>query len=413
MNAIHVRHVRDQGGVSLSGSALLLVMLSALIYFLDGLVHSIMGPLAPEIGRALHLSKADLGPVFSANLLGQCVGLVLIPLLVPRFGNRGIVTVSLVGFGVMQAATGFAYDRDSLIALRIVTGFFLGGALPSCFALVAAGTPPERKGLAIAILFTGYGLGTVVAGLIASIFTDPDGWRISMMAIGGICLLTAILAWKFLENGVNRERTGEVARDDGRALDLVSKEYRVGTLLLWIIFVAMLIINYCLTSWLPTLLVEVGRDKSFAALAVSIFAGGGLIATFLIGPVIDRFGVMVILVSFLLISMVTLFLVGQILEAASPVVLLVMLATSGFFCLGSYSGVNVLLANFYPAPLRAVGVGFTKSVGRLGTVIAPVLIGIGLSNGVREQTMMSLFAVPAALTLLAVVMLGRSKNGLG
>lgn len=410
MKPTHVGIARPESRTSLSGPALLLVSLSSLIYFLDGLVHSIMGPLAPEIGRVLHLSKADLGPVFSANLLGQCVGLVLIPLLVPRFGNRAIVAVSLIGFGLTQSATGFAFDRDSLIVLRIVTGFFLGGALPSCFALVAAGTPSERKGLAIAILFTGYGLGTVIAGLIASIFTGPSGWRISMVVIGGLCIVTAMIAWRFLEDTVNREGTGEVARDDGRALDLLSKDYRAGTLLLWLIFVAMLIINYCLTSWLPTLLVEVGRDKSFAALAVSIFAGGGLLATFLIGPVIDRFGVWGVLLSFLLISTVSLLVVGQVLQSAPPMVLLAMLATSGFFCLGSYSGVNVLLANFYPAALRAVGVGFTKSVGRLGTVIAPVMIGIGLTNGIREETMMSLFAVPAALTTFAVVMLSRSQR---
>jgi MFS family permease len=413
MNATRVGIGGHKGRASLSGPALVLVALSSLVYFLDGLVHSILGPLAPEIGRALHLSKADLGPVFSANLLGQCVGLVLIPLLVPRFGNRAVVAFSLVGFGIMQTGTSFAFDRDSLVLLRVVTGFFLGGALPSCFALVAAGTPPERKGLAIAILFTGYGLGTVIAGLIASVFTGPHGWRVAMIAIGAICIVTAVIAWWFLEDTVNRERTGVIARDDGRALDLLSKDYRVGTLLLWTIFVAMLIINYCLTSWLPTLLVDVGRDKSFAALAVSIFAGGGLIATFLIGPVIDRFGVWGVLVSFLLISTATLFIVGQVLQTAPPMALLAMLATSGFFCLGSYSGVNVLLANFYPAPLRAVGVGFTKSVGRLGTVIAPVMIGIGLTRGVSEETMMSLFALPAVLTTLAVVLLGRSRKGLG
>ena len=82
---------------------------------------------------------------------------------------------------------------------------------------------------------------------------------------------------------------------------------------------------------------------------------------------------------------------------------MVLLAVCGFFVLGAYGGVNVVLASFYPDDLRAVGIGWTKSVGRIGTLVAPVLIGLGLSAGIDETTVMSLFAVPA---LLAVISLG-------
>ena len=41
--------------------------------------------------------------------------------------------------------------------------------------------------------------------------------------------------------------------------------------MLWLLFVAMLTISYCLNSWLPTMLVDVGLDETFAALSVSIF----------------------------------------------------------------------------------------------------------------------------------------------
>ena len=66
-----------------------------------------------------------------------------------------------------------------------------------------------------------------------------------------------------------------------------------------------------------------------------------------------------------------------------------------------------MLASFYPESLRAVGIGWAKSVGRIGTVIAPVLIGISLSAGIAETTVMSLFALPAlvAAGTLAVIAL--------
>ena len=69
----------------------MLLGICALIYFLDGLIHSILGPLAPDMARSLGLSNAELGPIFSANLVGQCIGLVVFPLLASRFGQRAIV----------------------------------------------------------------------------------------------------------------------------------------------------------------------------------------------------------------------------------------------------------------------------------------------------------------------------------
>ena len=55
------------------------------IYFLDGLIHTILGPLAPDIARSLSLGNAELGPIFSSNLVGQCIGLVVFPAIATRF----------------------------------------------------------------------------------------------------------------------------------------------------------------------------------------------------------------------------------------------------------------------------------------------------------------------------------------
>jgi len=74
--------------------------------------------------------------------------------------------------------------------------------------------------------------------------------------------------------------------------------------------------------------------------------------------------------------------------------------------LGVYGGVNVVLASYYPEALRAVGICWTKSVGRIGTIIAPVLIGYGLAAGIAETTVMSLFALPCALAVLALLVIG-------
>jgi MFS family permease len=394
---------------------LVLTGLCALVYFLDGLIHSILGPLAPEMARSLQLSNVQLGPIFSANLAGQCVGLVVVPLFSSRLSQRAIVLLCLTGFGLAQSATALSDGATALIVWRLITGVFLGGCLPSCLALVTVAAPLRRRGLAIMILFTGYGLGATVAGLVATAFVGIGGWRMAMVAVGAACLVTAGFAAIWLREirpaDSDAEAPATVAAKSPNALQILSSRYAVGTLMLWLLFISMLTISYCLNSWLPTLLVEVGRSERFAAMSVAVFSLGGTLAALGVGVLIDRFGAMRTLISFLVSSATLLFVVGQVLGSASAEVLMTLLIACGFFVLGTYGGVNVVLASFYPDSLRAIGIGWAKSIGRLGTLLAPVLIGTGLSVGIAETTIMSLFAVPAVLAALSLVVIAVGRRG--
>lgn len=392
--------------------ALRAVAIAALIYFLDGLIHSLLGPLAPELARDLKLGNAELGPVFSANLIGQCIGLVTFPVIARRIGQRLSIILAVAGFGAFQCASALAEGATSLFALRLITGIFLGGCLPGCLAIVTELAPPKRRGVAIMALFTGYGLGATMAGIVASGFANAGGWRAAMVAVGAVSLLAAVAAWLWLREPAQREGDPAEAASAGMLaeLRLLSPPYLLGTLMLWLLFVGMLTISYCLNSWLPIMLTEVGRDESYAALSVSIFSFGGVVAALCIGLLIDRIGAMRVLIVFTICAAAALFLIGLEMESAPKAVLTPLLAAGGFFSLGAYGGVNVVLASFYPDGLRAAGIGWAKSVGRIGTVIAPILIGFGLAAGMRENLIMSLFAVPALLATLTLAIIARSTQ---
>lgn len=384
------------------------VAICTVIYVLDGLIHTILGPLAPDIARTLSLGNAELGPIFSSNLIGQCIGLVAFPPIASRFGHRITVTLAVIGFALGQCASALADSGTSLFVIRLITGVFLGGCLPSCLAIVTEYAPPERRGVAILVLFTGYGFGAAIAGAVAAGFADFGGWRVAMLVVGAVSLVAAAGAWLWLrEPAPSKEpETSHTLA----AVEILSPAYRVGTLMLWLLFVFMLTISYCLNSWLPIMLVEAGFDESFAALSVTIFGFGGAIAALGVGLLIDRFGAMPVLIGFLAVAAAALFATGQVMDAASVRTLTVLLGVAGFFSLGAYGGVNVVLSGYYPAPLRATGIGWAKSVGRLGTVIAPVLIGWALAAGMSGASVMSLFAIPAVLAMFALVVISLTSN---
>ncbi|RYG85274.1 MFS transporter, partial [bacterium] len=195
-----------------------------------------------------------------------------------------------------------------------------------------------------------------------------------------------------------------------RLRDIVAPPLLGGTLLLWLMFACALTIYYCLSSWLPTLLVEIGRSPRIAALAVGSYTSGGVLSGLLMGPLIDRFGAPRILGLFFGVAAASLLGIAQWMTSLSDTPLLVLLAGCGFFMLGGYGGLNVVLAGHYPAPLRAAGIGWTKSVSRLGTVLPPIAVGYALTNGSSPATLVAVFALPALAIILALAAISTVFN---
>ena len=124
----------------------------------------------------------------------------------------------------------------------------------------------------------------------------------------------------------------------------------------------------------------------------------------------DRFGATRVLIILLTIAGMLLFLVGQVMASASTFWLLTILGLGGFCFLGAYGGVNLVLTSYYPDWLRAVGIGWTKTVGRIGTIVAPILIGLALSAGVAGTTVMSLSLVPILLAVVALAVIAAVQS---
>jgi predicted MFS family arabinose efflux permease len=175
---------------------------------------------------------------------------------------------------------------------------------------------------------------------VAAGFADFGGWRSAMVAVGAVSVLAAAAAWLSLrDDQASAEADGQGAASGGpAALQILGSRCWVGTAMLWLLFVVMLTISYCLNSWLPIMLVEVGHDEAFAALSITIFGFGGAIAALGVGLLIDRFGPMPVLICFLAAAATALFATGQVIATASRETLAILLGAAGFFSLGAYGG---------------------------------------------------------------------------
>src|SRR5277367_863261 len=84
----------------IGGFQIRLLLTCAAVLFLDGFDTQAIGYVAPALAKEWSLSKAALGPVFSAGLFGRMIGALVFGPLADRVGRKKIIVCSTLVFGV-------------------------------------------------------------------------------------------------------------------------------------------------------------------------------------------------------------------------------------------------------------------------------------------------------------------------
>jgi AAHS family 4-hydroxybenzoate transporter-like MFS transporter len=410
-----------------------IVVLCAVVMFLDGLDTQAISYMAPMISKEWGLSREVLGPIFSSALTGLMFGYLLLSPLSDKFGHRRLILCSTVAFGVLTLVTLAATNVTELMVLRFLTGIALGAAIPSTVALTTEYMPKRLRATFVLAIYCGFSLGFVAAGGLAASMIPLYGWR-SMLWIGAITpLALALLIYFFLPESLDflvrtkakPHRIWGIIRKLDRALpgegpqnfvteveakrsavgSLFQSGRTLGTLVLWLVFGLNLAEFYALQSWLPTILTGHGFSPNEVALATSMTTIGGIIAAFAIGPAMDKLGAYGSLAVVYFAGVVFVALMGPAISAP-PWVLMVAAFCAGFCISGGQKSVIALAAIFYPAPIRSTGVGWALGVGRLGGIGGPLLIGLLLAYQLSAASLFYAAAVPMLLAGLLVALLG-------
>jgi AAHS family 4-hydroxybenzoate transporter-like MFS transporter len=175
---------------------------------------------------------------------------------------------------------------------------------------------------------------------------------------------------------------------------LFAPGFRLFTPLLWICFATALMTNYFLNSWLPLLGSASGLTREHISTAAVLYNVGGALGGVLMSILMDRFGIIVIALLFLL-AVPSIALVG--LTGMGSPALLPLMFFSGMTVLGAQFGNNAAAGMSYPTQFRAKAVGWALAVGRFGSILGQMLGGVLIHLHVTPR---SLFLGAAAPMLL-------------
>jgi AAHS family 4-hydroxybenzoate transporter-like MFS transporter len=291
-----------------------------------------------------------------------------------------------------------------VLAYRFLTGLGLGGAMPNIIALTSECAPERLRATLVTVMFCGFPLGAVLGGLLSAKLIAAFGWP-SVFLLGGVLplvLVPVLLAWmpeslRFLARKQAEPLAGVPVRQlftGGRA---------AGTVLLWIVFFANLLLLYFLINWLPTVLQRSGLPLERAIIGTVVLNAGGIAGGILLGWLVDKRGPYGVLLAAYVLGALCVAAIGSAPAAVAGVIAIVFFA--GFFIIGSQFCMNALAAGAYPTAARATGVGWALGVGRIGSIIGPVVGGMLLSLGWEPGTLFLVAAGPAAVSAVAVWLL--------
>lgn len=376
------------------------IALCFLVAVVEGFDIQAIGVAAPRLAPQFGLSPGEMGWIFAISNIGLVIGASIGGWLADRVGRKPVFIAAVLIFGVFTLLTTQTASFESLFVVRLCAGLGFGAALPNMMAVAAEISTPDRRAFTASIMFCGMPLGGGSSALLTQILPPDLDWR-ALFVVGGTFPLLLAPALYLLMPETLRRSAGPAPRVD--ILRALFGDGRApATLLLWLAFLPTLVILYLILNWLPTLVVAKGMDRAIAPQASLLFNFTSVAGALLCGWLVDRHDgrwPLTIAYAGLIAALLALS------QATASSSILLLSGVAGFFLLGANYALYGVAPGYYPAAIRGTGSGASVAVGRVGSIVGPLLAGELLAGGTSASGVVAYLVPVAAVAGLAVLAL--------
>ena len=408
----------------------LVLFWGVLILVLDGYDLAVVGAAMPSIMKDMNVDASQAGFMASSALFGMMIGSMTMGVLADKIGRPLMISLCVALFSVFTAAAGLTSDPVTFSITRFLAGLGIGGVVPGITAQMAEFAPTKLRARLVTIVFAGYSIGGILVALTGKQLILEHGWQsVFFLAITPIVLIPFILKTmpESLPTLIKKGRTEEIRKIVGKILPerqftgkeefvvphedevtsapvahLFSDGRAFSTLMIWTAFFMGLFMVYALSSWLTKLMALAGYSLGSALNFVLVFNIGAVCGAVGGGWLGDKYNIKHVLVIFYLLGAISLTLMGF---THSTELLFVVVFVVGASTLGTQLLAYAYAGEFYPTSIRATGVGFASGVGRLGAIIAPVLIGFVVAMKLPLEQNFMVIGAAGVLGTLAVTLI--------
>ena len=410
-----------------------LLVVTGLGWLFDSMDTGLISFVLPILAKEWNLTPEQVGWIGSVGLIGMALGAVLAGTIADKFGRKNVFAATVILYSVSTGLCAISWSYESLLVFRFLVGFGLGGELPVAATLMSEYAPSQLRGRFIVLLESFWGLGWLVAALISYLLIPQFGWQVAFI-IGALPALYVFLIRLHMPESI-RYLISKGKIDEARKIILMlekklgvpskpfendfedestpifklnvftlwKKAFRVRTLMLWLAWFGIVFSYYGIFMWLPSIVFTQGFEvvKTFEYVLIMTLAQ--LPGYFAAAWLVDIIGRRYTLSSFLLMSGVCAYFFGNA-ETASN--LLMWGAAMSFFNLGAWGVIYTYTPELYPTAIRALGSGWAAGFGRIGGMLAPMLVGVLLAHGAAINLIFLMFASVFVIISVIVLSLG-------
>ncbi|MDD6134391.1 MAG: MFS transporter [Selenomonadaceae bacterium] len=417
-----------------------LLFITGLGWLFDSMDTGLIAFVLPVLAKEWSLTPAQVGWIGSIGLIGMALGAVLAGTLADRIGRKKVFTITVLLYSLSTGMCALSWSYESLLFFRFLVGFGLGGELPVAATLMSEYAPSHLRGRFIVLLESFWGIGWLVAACIAYLLIPAFGWKIAF-AIGTLPALYVFLIrlhmpesirYLISQNRINDAKQiildleaklqvnsqafaaelsdtekGKNSAVAPKFAALWTKPFRTRTAMLWLAWFGIVFSYYGIFMWLPSIVYAQGFAvvKTFEYVLIMTLAQ--LPGYYAAAWLVDIIGRKYTLSLFLLLSGICSFFFGNASDASS---LLAWGAAMSFFNLGAWGVIYTYTPEQYPTTIRALGSGWAAGFGRIGGMIAPMLVGLMLGNAMGMNTIFLMFASVLILVSAIVIVLGKESK---
>jgi putative MFS transporter len=448
VNEERTKYARTGGLFGLSRFHSKLLWVSGIGWMFDAMDIGLLSFVLPNIIAHFKTSAAQSGLIASFTFLGMFAGAAAAGSLADRFGRKAVFQWTLILYAIGTGLSAFAWDINSLLVFRLISGLGLGGELPVASTLVSEWSSSRTRGRMLVLLESFWAYGWALAALIAYLLVPrlpvDIGWRVAF-ALGSLPALYVLYTRRALpesprylvaagrsEEAVASLRlAGRIAGDQAAVPSMeeirpIGQDTHMGdrwtalfwgilgkrTFMLWILWFGMVFSYYGIFTWLPNILAsnfQLLRGLEYNLIITLAQIPGYFAAAWLVERLGRRYTL-------------SLFLVGAALgaflfrNAGGPVDLTLYGCVISFFALGAWGVIYTYTPELYPTRIRAWGSGVAAAVGRIGGIIGPfvtaTIIGTNPAQNPAGVTVTFIMFTVIFLAIAAnVFFLGEETSG--
>ncbi|MEV8378997.1 MFS transporter [Kribbella sp. NPDC056861] len=366
----------------------------------DGFDQLLVSYAMPLLRREWQLDQQQVTLLITVGGLGMLIGAVVAGLLADRIGRVRVLMLCIFVYSATSLLMAATRDLTTFLVLRYVQGLGIGGEVLVAAVYVNEIIGARRRGRFVLRYELVFAAGLLCAAAASAWVIPHWGWR-PLFVVGGLPIALVGALWRYvpesprwlasrghpaadetmarIEAAVRSSATGPVPEPVVVSADQFTprRSYPQRFAVLAVFCFCAFLVNYALSSWMPTIYTGLFDVPLAEALRYSLYAMiGGFAGAAVLALFADRVDRRTALVVGAIGASVVLFRVAFAGGADTVGGLVLSVCVTSFFISATNLGVYLYVPELFPTRMRALGSGLAGIFIRLGVIVGPLLVGL-------------------------------------